>query len=239
MTETLTCERVDQDDLIAQYIAGTLTETTAREAFEDHFVGCARCRDELRLASIIRAEVARPAVTRRVPRWMPLGFVSAAALAGIFVLRGGGAHSELARLGAVAEPPIYLGIAVRATPKASDSLFDAAMAAYDQRRYADAAAGLARALTAGVDSAPALFFLGASELMAGHPTEAAAAFERVQSLGDTPYLAEAHFYRAKALLRLRNPSSALAELAAVPAASTTMSDQAGVLADSVRKLTQR
>ena len=238
VAEPLTCAAVDEQDLAARYVAGTLSDDGVRQAFEDHFVACDRCREEVRLAMAIRTELVRRAGAPRVP-WLPLGVLAAAALAGVLLLRSGGSRAALAPLGAVADPPIYLGQAVRGTTAPADSIFAAAMAAYDDRRYADAGAGLTRALAAGVDSAPALFFLGASELMAGRSTDAAAAFRRVLSLGDTPYLPEAHYYRAKALLRLGDGAGALAELAQVPAGDSIVASQAAALADSVRKSARR
>jgi TolA-binding protein len=160
-------------------------------------------------------------------------------LGGVVLLRPAGERSALAQLGAVTEAPIYLGQAVRGAATPADSIFAAAMAAYDDRRYGDAAAGLARALAAGVDSAPALFFLGASELMVGRSDEAAAAFRHVQSLGATPYLPEAHYYRAKALLRLGDRTAGFAELAALRNADTPIAGAAAALADSVMRLPRR
>jgi len=239
VNDTLTCALVEERALVERYVADTLTDEHGRADFEAHVIACPRCQDEIRLATAVRAELARPASARRPVPWLPLGLVAAAVLGGVVLLRPAGERGALAQLGAVTEAPIYLGQAVRGTTAPGDSIFGAAMAAYGDRRYAEAAAGLTRALAAGVDSAPALFFLGASELMVGRSDEAAAAFRRLQSLGDTPYLPEAHYYRAKALLRLGKQAAALAELAQVPTADSSVAGQAATLADSVRKSARR
>src|SRR5437762_1059740 len=120
-----------------------------------------------------------------------------------------------------------------------DSLLALAMKAYDDRRYDAASAGLTGALAAGTDSAPAEFFLGAALLMLDRPEAAAETFGRVIALGDTPYLGEARFYRAKALLRQGNGAAALSELHAVASSSSAVSGWARALADSVESRMRR
>ena len=239
MNETLTCALVEERALVERYVAETLTDEHGRADFEAHVIACPRCQDEIRLATAIHTELVRPVSARRPIPWLPLGVAAAAVLGGVVLLRPAGERSALAELGAVAEAPIYLGQAVRGTAAPGDSIFAAAMATYGDRRYAEAAVGLTRALAAGVDSAPALFFLGASELLTSRPADAAAAFRRVLALGETPYLPEAHYYRAKALLRLGDGAAALAELAQVPTADSSVSGPAATLADSVRKSARR
>ena len=240
MNATLSCALVEERALVERYVADTLTDAHGRADFEAHVIACPRCQDEIRLAMTVRAELAPLAARARPARrvWpLGLGIAVAAGVAAMVVFRGGDAGARA--LGALREPPLYLGVAVRGTATPADSTFAAAMAAYDDRRYGDAAAGLTRALAAGVDSAPALFFLGASDLVTGRAADAANAFRRVIALGDTPYLPEAHYYRAKALLQLGDRAAALAELAAVPTTATTIAGQAAALADSVRKPAQR
>jgi hypothetical protein len=239
VNETLTCALVEERALVERYVTETLTDEHERADFEAHVIACPRCQDEIRLATAVRTELARPASARRPIPWLPLGLVAAAVLGGVVVFRPAGERAALAHLGAVTEAPIYLGQAVRGTATPADSIFSAAMAAYDDRHYGDAAAGLTRALAAGVDSPPALFFLGASELLTNRPADAAAAFQRVLALGETPYLPEAHYYRAKALLQLGDPAAALAELAQVPAADSSVAGPAATLTDSVRESARR
>lgn len=53
MTELLTCEAIADGGLIERYLAGMLSEAET-EAVESHYLTCARCQNELRLAAAIR-----------------------------------------------------------------------------------------------------------------------------------------------------------------------------------------
>jgi hypothetical protein len=75
--------------------------------------------------------------------------------------------------------------------------------------------------------------------MTGRAEAAAAAFARTIALGETPYLPEARYYRAKALLRLGRGREALAELEQVGAAAAIIGRDARVLADSIREALRR
>ena len=120
-----------------------------------------------------------------------------------------------------------------------DSLFEAAMGPYGRRRYAAAAAGLRAALAAGEDSMPAQFFLAASLLLDNRATEAVDEFQRVLSHGETPYRAEARYYRAKALLRLGRRADAQAELARLTSVDGVVYDMGRALADSIVHVNKR
>lgn len=243
MPEPLNCEAVAEAGLVERYVAGALSEEDA-EAFESHYVTCVRCQADLRLAAAVRS-VGREAL-RAAPRSNRLVFAAgagalAAAAVVVLLLSSGGdrAAERFAPLGQVLQPPIYLGIPVRASEATADSLFEAAMNAYVAERYTQAASGLAAALQAGVDSAPAEFFRGASFLMLDEPREAAVDFRRVIALGETPYLAEAHYYLAKALLRLGRAAEAQEHLRMAAQASEELREPAGLLADSVQELLRR
>ena len=235
MTQPLTCREVAERGLMERYVAGRLTEADGLSEFEAHLVGCGKCQEDVRLAMTVRAELAARRPRRIWPLW--LGLAAAAGIAGLVVLRGKG--PDVRTLGGVRDAPLYLGVAVRAAPAPADSLFERAMTAYTDGKYRAAATVLARALAAGSDSAPALFFLGASELMTGRPAAAADALRRAIGLGDTPYLPEAHYYLAKALLRTGDGDAALRELGAVRSADTVVAASATALADSIRRLRRR
>jgi hypothetical protein len=115
------------------------------------------------------------------------------------------------------------------------------MTAYGSRHYDVAVTGLRAALGAGVDTIPTEFFLASAELMAGRPKDAIADYAHVIAAGSTAtaYLAEAHLYRARALLQLGRGTDALTELAAVGTADGMIAARALVLADSVRAVTSR
>ena len=230
----MTCEHVTENELVERYAAGRLDEDEIA-AFEEHYLTCARCQDELHLAAAIRTAAATATVRPRA-RWRVWAGGSALAAAAVLVLLiwPTGRRAELERLGVVAVPPIYLGVQVRAAGSPADSVFRAAMNEYSGGQYARAAAGLRAALEGGVEAADAEFFLGASLLQLGRNDEAAAAFARVLALGDTPYRTEAAFYRAKALLRSGDAEGALRALGAASAAGGVVGEHASALADSVR-----
>jgi tetratricopeptide (TPR) repeat protein len=244
----MTCAEVTRDEVVERYVAGTLTRDEL-DAFEEHLLACERCQDEVRLGAAIRetlaagAGVGRGAAVHAFPRraWLPIaGLAAAAAIAGIVVLPRLSGESEVEALGRVTQAPIWLGVPVRADePPTADSLFETAMAAYDEGRWDDAARGLEAALEAGADPVPAGFFLGAAHLMADRPGSAAEALGAVIDHGETPYLAEALYYRAKALLLQERAERALADLDAAARAGGAVGDPARALADSVRSLRSR
>ncbi len=244
MTESLTCNDVVERGIVERYLAGRLDLPEA-EAFEAHYLACPRCQEDLRVAAAVRHNL--PLVTnvqwlRR--RWsrpllVGVGLAAAAGFAALFLLPGDRVNPQLERLGAVLEPPVYLGVPVRGEQTSADSLFAAAMSSYLARRYDEAARGLAVALAAGVDSAPALFFRASGLLMINRSRESAETFQRVTGLGDTPYLVEARLYRAKALLRLGRAGEAITELRFAAAGLDDLGRWAQALADSVEALVQR
>ncbi len=238
--DTLTCEDVATRGLVERYVAGRVRDDADQTAFETHVLTCERCREDVRLALLLRAELAAPVRWRRHRRrtWpLGVGLAVAASVTALVLLRPYGAGVRA--LGGVRDAPIYLGVAVRGSPTPADSLFDAAMTAYNSGDYPGAAAALQRVLAAGADSAPALFFLGVSRLLTDRAAEAADAFRLVVALGDSPYLSEAHYYLAKALLRQGNRAAALRELRAVPTVDKQVAAAAAALADSIRSTERR
>ncbi len=256
---TLTCEQARERDLARRYVARDLPAEEEAD-FERHFLQCPDCQRDIELDVTIRRSLrAEPASTpagapRGVPYGSPAGSLSAvlrrrwvvigsgalaAAAVVLLVLRFQAAADRYAPLGAVAEPPIYLGVQVRGGADRGAARFQAAMDAYAERRYAVAAAGLEAALAAGVDVAPAEFFRAASLLMLNRPGEAVEAYNKVVALGETPYLTESHYYLAKALLRLGRADEAREELRRAAARGGDVGAQATALADSVEAWSRR
>ena len=64
MAELLTCDAIVDGGLIERYLAGTLSEDET-EALESHYLTCARCQNELRLAAVIKDVL--PEVQESVP----------------------------------------------------------------------------------------------------------------------------------------------------------------------------
>ena len=81
-----------QRDLAPLYLAGKLTEKEA-EAFEAHYLGCAKCREDVTTGAALRELYGRPAVaasatvsidsasTRR--KWLPLAAAAAIAFVAV------------------------------------------------------------------------------------------------------------------------------------------------------------
>ena len=246
VNEEATCSVVDGPALAEQYVAGRMPDAE-RIAFEDHFVTCAECQREIRLAGAVRTglreqgaakESAPPRRRTHVWRWSGLGVAVAAGIAAIAIIRMQPSPAMVA-LGGVLEPPAYLGVAVRGTPAQSDSIFERAMNDYAARNYVAAAAGLRAALAAGQDSISTEFFLGASLLMSQDAQGAAAAFGRVIAKGDTQYLDEAQLYNAKALLRLGRGREARDVLARHKPGDAVLAGIFSALLDSIARVTDR
>jgi len=237
-----TCDENSRRSNAERYAASRMTAAEA-EAFEDHFVTCTECQSELRFASAILSGLPGATVvsrsvkpSRRAWIWGGGGVALAAGLAALMILRSG-PTGDLVALGGVREPPTYLGIPVRSV-SAQDSLFEGAMDAYAQRRYSVAIGGL-RAALAGQDSVPAQFFLATSLLLDNRAREAIDEYGRVLARGDTPYRAEARYYRAKALLRVGRAADARVELARLSPADGIVFDMGKALADSVAQRRER
>ena len=233
---TATCAERRNGDVAISYIAGALTPEE-NERYELHLLECAACQAEVRFAG----GVAELAARRRAPRraWIGGGALAAAAIAAVLVLapRMGGA--DLQRLGALAEPPLYLGLPVRNDPGAADSLFASGMSAYAVENFGVAERDLRAALSAGIEPAPAEFFLAAALLMQDRPAEAAELYRRIVGYGDTPYLAEARYYGAKALLRQGAGTEASRELRLLADTDHEMAPAASALLDSVEAAVRR
>jgi TolA-binding protein len=121
------------------------------------------------------------------------------------------AENPLSALAAITPPP-YVSLTTRSEPDAHTRAFDEAMTYYAKGNYRESARRLGE-LTANAPAlAPALFYLGVSELMEGRADRARAAFERTVRTGTMPYADEAHFYLAKAALRLNDRATAAREL---------------------------
>ncbi len=249
MTGERSHEFIHEPELAERYVAGRMPDAE-RIAFEDHFVACAQCQSDLRFASAVRAGHAGAGAAsrggelalvdgstggrRRVAWWA--GTALAAGIAAVAIIIAHAAPSPaFVALGDPGDAPVYLGIAVRSSVGRGEAIFEAAMKAYAEGRYAAANQGLQEALTAGEDSIPAEFFIGASYLFSGNANGAADAFARVIAKGDSPYADESQLYRAKALLRLGRGNDALAVLTAHAPADPAMAARLSALADSVKR----
>jgi len=252
VTTPISHSSIAHEGLAARFVAGTLTGA-ASERFDAHLLECPQCQAEVALAMRVRA-VGRSALQDGAlpsgvapPRFrrfaLPLVTVAAAvALFAIAPLRGD--RAALRAFGAVPAAPVYLGVAVRADGSPSnvafDSAFDAAMAQYANASWRDALGSL-DALAARPDAGDVLptlhFFAGAAALMLDDAKRAETEFAILLALAESPYHAEARYYRAKALLRLGRGNDAARELRAVH--DVELAPRAAALADSIEGLRTR
>lgn len=233
---------------VAAYLDGRLPLAESA-VIDGHLAECEACRQEI----VDVERIVRPRPARRRAYVIALAATAAAAVLLFAIPRGlrltdgplepsGGQVDSIAmrEFGNVAQAPIYLGVAVRAASEQGTKLFAAGMRAYTGARYTNAVTDLRGARSAGVDGPAPSFFLGASHLMLGDAKGAAEEFARVIALRETPYLAEAHYYRAKALLRLGQFDDAVIELErSTRAGNESMQVLAQSLRDSLRLLRAR
>jgi hypothetical protein len=86
----LTCEAVAEQGLVERYVSGRLSHDQGLEALEAHVLTCETCREEVRLALVVRAELAEQlgqapgrgadAARRRLRPGLWIGLAAAAAL---------------------------------------------------------------------------------------------------------------------------------------------------------------
>lgn len=238
MTAATFCDDLIERDLARGYLTGTLSPAD-EDLVEMHMLGCVRCQAEIRLASAV-GTLAKSRARSSVRVTSIVGAAAAAILiAAVFATRSDQSASSVVTLGAIEGPPVYLGMPVRDDLSRADSSFAAGMAAYVAEDYRRAEQALRAALAGSVDPAAGGFFLAASVLLQNRNAEAAGLFARVIAQGDTPFLAEARFYRAKALLRSERDSEAVTELRALASSDHELAAPAAALADSIEAIIRR
>ena len=105
------------------------------------------------------------------------------------------------------------------SPAAADDLFQSAMLAYVEKRYADSETLLDAAIKIAPGAPEINFYLGISRLALGKPSEAIDPFRTVLAHQDRQYSQRAHFYLANAymkLLRLPEADQELEKAASIP-----------------------
>ena len=118
------------------------------------------------------------------------------------------------------QPPAYVS-----APNAAPD-FTNAMNAYAQRDYEAAIAGLSAVVYSKPAFVPAHFYLGVCDLIMRDRLSAIAQFKAVIAAGETPYLEQARFYLAKALLAGFDAGAARSELKRVVGMGGPLADEA-------------
>lgn len=125
--------------------------------------------------------------------------------------QGSPAPVLLAELGRI-QPPTFTPGSLRGIEDQATARFRDAMTRYAAGDYRGAIPGLRAAVQLDPQAAHATFFLGACHLLIGQLDEAIRALRQTIGVGDSPYVEEAHFYLAKALLQNNDPAGARQEL---------------------------
>lgn len=260
----MNCEQIRRDEWATRYLRGELGEAE-RDTFEMHYFGCERCFGELEALRITQGELARQASAIRAEahgretakgwRWIWVAVPAlAAGVAMVAVLTWmrpeqspieqakqtpapptvstPAATSEeplvvLARY----EPPAYQETFLRGAAPSEN--FRKAMAAYQRKDWEGALQLLGQEPNS---DARASFYRGACELLTQNAQEAIADASRVIALGETPYLEEAYFLRAKAQLHQRHSAEAIADLEKLAALHGDWEARARQLLKQVREL---
>ncbi len=105
------------------------------------------------------------------------------------------------------------------TPDTGRVLFQKGMTAYVEGRYDDAIGFLQSAAQREKKTDDINFYLGVSQILAGHPQEAAIPLGKVIALGKSAYLQSAHYYLGKACVqqvKLNQAESEFREAAVLP-----------------------
>jgi hypothetical protein len=110
LSTTNECMDLSARRSVAPYVAGTLPELET-DAFEAHLITCEWCQSEVRLATVVRAEMADVSVPGRartgIRRLVTAGgLVAAAAAVVLFVVGPDRASSDRAEHRAVADSPV-------------------------------------------------------------------------------------------------------------------------------------
>lgn len=236
----MTCDRIQREEIIEKYLTGRLG-AAEQEAFEEHYFACSQCFEELRHYRALQAGLResgpeiRAETSTRSGAW-GWAWPAAAAAAVLVVVVGIGiwrrqasvpvqpsppvstaqpapstpvaSLEELARI----EPPRYVPVVLRGASDEATQRFRQAMTHYQQGDYRKALAGLQSAAQLDPGAVNINFYLAICQLLTGETENAIAGLQRTAALGDSPYLEEARFYLAKALLRKGEVDAAQQEL---------------------------
>ncbi len=120
-------------------------------------------------------------------------------------------HEAIGLLARV-KPPVYVAPMLRGKDDDAARKFRQAMELYGRQDYLQAIPELRAAAPLDPKAPEPRFYLGISELVLGRIDDAISDLREVVALGETPYLEEAHFFLAKALLAKEDLRGATDEL---------------------------
>ena len=111
------------------------------------------------------------------------------------------AQTQATALGNIIPPPGYAILAYSDTGESAVT-FNDGLAAYREGRYTDAIAHFQSARAKGLTHPAVAYFLGVSLLMNKEAPMASTELGNVIAEGKSPFVGDAHYFRAKALLQL-------------------------------------
>jgi anti-sigma factor RsiW len=232
----MTCEQVREQSVVEAYLMGRLPEQE-RDAFELHYLECDRCFADVEAMRAVQGALRSMPVSRATPIapakpmfpvWRRSGWILSAAavlvLSAIVVERFNqpfapprvavvpqpavNLYAELARF----DPPPFSAVKLRGPAQPSESAFQQAMENYTRRDWPACESALIAVSAQYPQTIKARYYQGVCALLANHPAVGEAALRDTIAAGATPYLEEAHFYLAKALLSRADAEGARAEL---------------------------
>jgi tetratricopeptide (TPR) repeat protein len=241
------CAQVERDGITLKYLLGKLDEED-RQAFEEHYFSCSVCYEALEADMALQSELVEdrwqvveessPAVWR--PQW---AFAAAAAvvvlvLGAVLWFRVPGPQmqpsSVLAELSEV-DPPPYAPKSLRGVENQARRELHAAMAPYQKGDFTMAIPLLEAVAQAQPTHPAAHFYLGACLLLTDRPEEALESLSRAVTLGESPFLDWALFYRGKAHLHLGNRDAADDDLSEVAGRGGELAAAAQEILDRLRE----
>jgi hypothetical protein len=250
----MNCDAVERENIIEQYLAGSLGPWI-REEWEEHYFGCDRCWEQLEvwiaiekplraMDAAIRAEIQSEglqfrkrttAVRSEIWTWGAATMAAALVLGAALWFSGAGrqpvANPETASLDAPwtdlgrLDPPAYAVPVLRGMETGAELQFLEAMKSYQTRDYPAAISGLQASLNADSNAVAPRFFLGASYLLAGRSGEGISELTKVAA-EDSAFSEEARFCLAKGYLMEGKIADAIAPLRLLAATQGSFSAEA-------------
>ena len=144
-------------------------------------------------------------------------------------LRSGAAPAVYAELARFDAPPYHMAV-LRGARIRGEAEFTQAMIAYSRQDWASCRSRLAAVTARFPGLVEAHYYLGICALLSNRVADGETALRYVIGNADTPYLEEAHFYLAKALLARGEAEAAKAELRKTIAMGGDLEPQAAALA---------
>ncbi|MBI3210621.1 MAG: hypothetical protein HYZ37_17180 [Candidatus Solibacter usitatus] len=252
----MNCPGVNATEIIERYLSLEMTESECEE-WERHYFTCHSCFPALDAAVSIRralqARAVKPKVIAMRRRWVwavpAIAAVAAGLVIGIILPARRASQSESRPLAAQSMPspdlitvlarvdaPRYTPLQLRAAEDEYGIRFRAAMAHYTRKDYRSAADALAPLATERPEHLPSRFFLGASRMLSGNASGAAADFQAVIAAGDSSYLEEAWFYLAKVRIAMKDIAGARVALQAAAALKAGLAAESGELLERLKAL---